>query len=234
MNGEMDLEKLVIQPTWRDMLMDLVIEEKLDPWNIDIIEVTEKYMDRVRGLQSLDLRVPANIILAAAILLRFKSETLKLEEEVQVMNEETYISEDQNPTDVPILSLRTRIPPKRRVSLGELIGALTEVIESQKKRAEKIFQPRPIMSIEIPKETMEKRMHDVLERVRKAADSEGVLVFSDLLQEKTTAETIFVLLPLLHLAQDRFVDVKQEKMFGEIFITVLRDKHGRKRPEKNN
>ncbi|MFH0817035.1 MAG: segregation/condensation protein A, partial [Candidatus Micrarchaeota archaeon] len=171
--NEMDLEKLVVQPTWRDMLVDLVIDEKLDPWNIDITEVTEKYMDRVRGLQSMDLRIPANIILAAAILLRFKSDTLKLEEEVQVADSETYISEDHLPTEVPMLSLRTRIPPKRRVSLGELIGALSEVIEAQKRRAEKVFSPRPIMSIEIPREDIEKRMNDLLERLGEMADNEG-------------------------------------------------------------
>ncbi len=231
--NENDLEKLVVQPTWRDMLMDLVAEEKLDPWNIDITEVTEKYMDKIRDLQSMDLRVPANIILAAAILLRFKSDTLRLEEEFQEADQETYISEDHAPTEVPMLSLRTRIPPKRRVSLGELIGALSEVIEAQKKRAEKLFAPKPIMSIEIPKEDIEKRMNDLLERLGAMADAEGVLLFSDLLEKKTAQEMIFVLLPLLHLAQDRRIDIEQEKMFGEIFITILGDKHG-KRPKKNN
>jgi segregation and condensation protein A len=230
----MDLEKLVVQPTWRDMLVDLVIEEKLDPWNIDLIEVTEKYMDRVRGLVSLDLRVPANIILAAAILLRFKSETLNLEEEVQEAESETYISEEHAPFEVPMLSLKTRIPPKRRVSLGELIGALTEVIDSQKKRAEKLFQPKPIMSIEIPKEDIEKRMNALLDRLKEFADAEGVLMFSDLLEQKTSSEMIFVLLPLLHLAQDRKIDITQEKMFGEIFITILGDSHGKHRPKANN
>ena len=232
--NEMDLEKLVVQPTWRDVLMDLVIEEKLDPWNIDIVEVTEKYMDRIRDLQSLDLRVPANIILAAAILLRFKSETLKLEEEEQVVDQETYISENEQPADIPVLSLRTRIPPKRRVSLGELIGALSKVIESQKRRAAKLFEPKPIMSIEIPKADIDKRMSDLFEKVRKVADKEGVLLFSDLLEKKTAEEMVFLLLPLLHLAQDRKVDIAQEKMFGEIFITILRDEHGRQRPKANN
>lgn len=230
----MDLEKLVIQPTWRDMLMDLVIEEKLDPWNIDIIQVTEKYLERIRGLQSLDLRVPANIILAAAILLRFKSETLKLEEEQQVVEEEVYIAEEQAPTEVPLLSLRTRIPPRRRVTLGELINTLSEVIEAQRKRATRVFQPRPIMSIEIPKEDIEKRMNNLFEKVKRAADSEGMLVFSDLLERKGSDEMVFVLLPLLHLAQDGKVDIMQEKMFGEIFIRVMRETHGRKKSKANN
>ncbi|MFH1470255.1 MAG: ScpA family protein [Candidatus Micrarchaeota archaeon] len=230
----MDLEKLVIQPTWRDMLVDLVIEEKLDPWNIDITEVTEKYMDRIRGLQSMDLRVPANIILAAAILLRFKSDTLKLEEEFQMADSETYISSDEAPVEVPMLSLRTRIPPKRRVSLGELIGALTGVIEAQKRRAEKIFHPKPIMSIEIPKEDIEQRMNDLLSRLGQVADAEGVLMFSELLEKRSAEEIVFVLLPLLHLAQDRKIDITQEKMFGEIFITILREKNGRKGSKENN
>ncbi len=231
--NEMELEKLVVQPTWRDMLIDLVTEEKLDPWNIDITEVTEKYMDKIRDLQSLDLRVPANIILAAAILLRLKSETLRLEEEIQGADSETYISEEQSPLEIPMLSLKTRIPPKRRVSLGELIGALSEVIEAQKKRAERIFDPKPIMSIEIPKQDIEKRMKDLLDKMKAQADAEGVILFSDLLESKSGEEKVFLLLPLLHLAQDRFLDIAQEKMFGEIFITLLRDNHG-KRAKTNN
>ncbi len=230
---EMDLEKLVVQPTWRDLLMNLVVEEKLDPWNIDIIQVTEKYLERIRNLQSVDLRIPANIILAAAILLRFKSETLKLEEEQQVVEEEVYIG-DEPASEIPVLSLKTRIPPKRRVSLGELINTLSEVIEAQKKRAEKAFKPKPIMSIEIPKEDIEKRMKDLFERVQNRADSEGMLMFSDLLEKRNSHETIMMLLPLLHLAQDRKIDIMQEKMFGDIFIRILREKHGTTRPKKNN
>jgi chromatin segregation and condensation protein Rec8/ScpA/Scc1 (kleisin family) len=61
-----------------------------------------------------------------------------------------------------------------------------------------------------------------------------MLLFSDLLEKKTREEAIFVLLPLLHLAQDRKIDIKQEKMFGEIFITILRERHGKGRPEANN
>ncbi|MFH1448787.1 MAG: segregation/condensation protein A [Candidatus Micrarchaeota archaeon] len=230
---QMDLEKLVVQPTWRDVLMDLVIEEKLDPWDIDIIQVTEKYLKKIQTLQSLDLRIPANIILAAAILLRFKSETLKLVEEEQVVTEEVYVGDEGAPTEVPILSLRTRIPPKRRVNLNELINTLSEVIDAQKRRASNAFRPRPIMSIEIPKEDIEERMNSLFDRVKEIADDEGLLLFSDLVCKKGSREVVMLLLPLLHLAQNRKIDLMQEKMFGEIFIRILGKDHGNESKTNN-
>ena len=80
-----DLEHLVKQPTWKEMLLDLVVKEQLDPWNIDIGLIAEKYVKHIREMQTLDLHIPANLILAASILLRFKSDAVRLEEEEQVV-----------------------------------------------------------------------------------------------------------------------------------------------------
>ena len=134
---KVDLEQLVAQPTWREMLLDLVVSEKLDPWNIDLVDIASRYLERVRKLQKLDLRVPANLILAASILLRFKSDALRFEEEEQVVEQQTFIDEAQAPVEIPMLSLRTRIPRKRKVTLNELMSALEEVFEEQRKRQEK-------------------------------------------------------------------------------------------------
>ena len=134
MEDKIDLEHLVAQPTWREMLLDLVASEKLDPWNIDIVDIAGRYLVRIRNLQMMDLHVPANLILAASILLRFKSDALKFEEEEQVVEQEVFIDEQKVPVEIPMLSLRTRIPPKRKVTLDELVNALEEVFEEQKIR----------------------------------------------------------------------------------------------------
>jgi segregation and condensation protein A len=217
--GKVDLEQLVAQPTWREMLLDLVVSEKLDPWNIDLVDITSKYLERVRKLQKLDLRVPANLILAASILLRFKSDALRFEEEEQVVEQQTFIDEMQPPVEIPMLSLRTRIPRKRKVSLNELMTALEEVFEDQKRRQEKPVI-RESLVINIPQYDITQRMKEIYTKVKKTADASGLVTFSSLLKEKSREEIIYTLLPILHLAQDGKLSVFQEKFFGEIFIQL--------------
>ena len=229
MKGEdLRLEKLVEFPTWREMLLDLVAAKRLDPWNIDIVEVTSGYIDRINKMEMLDLRVPANLILAAAILLRFKSDALRFEEEAQVIVEETFVDEDAGPEVIPVLELKTRIPPTRMVTLDELLLAMEKVFDEQKKReehAQKIEIPS-VINIQLPEFNIEQRMATVYERVLEEKDSEGLSTFSAILSDRSALGIITTLLPLLHLVQDRKLTIFQEKFFGEIFIRVKEEAKG--------
>jgi len=60
--------------TWQSLLMDLIRVENMDPWDIDVSELSKKYIETVKGLQKTDLRVSGKVLLAAAILLRIKSQ----------------------------------------------------------------------------------------------------------------------------------------------------------------
>ncbi|MFA5077548.1 MAG: ScpA family protein [Candidatus Micrarchaeia archaeon] len=236
LSGEdMKLEKIVALPTWREMLLDLVATRKLDPWNIDIVEITGSYLERIKKLEMRDLRVPANLILAAAILIRFKSDALRFEEETQVVEEQTYVEEEGEPSVIPVLELKTRVPPRRMVTLDELLVAMERVFDEQKKREEKasrIAIPE-VINIQLPEFNMERKMEDVYSRILSHKDSEGLATFSGILGSKAPMETITTLLPLLHLVQDRKVSIFQEKFFGEIFIRVREKEEGKER-KKND
>ncbi len=225
---DVKLEKIVALPTWREMLLDLVATKKLDPWNIDIVEITTSYIERIRKMEMLDLRVPANLILAAAILVRFKASALRFEEEAQEVVEETYVEEDASPEVIPVLELKTRIPPKRMVTLDELLLAMEKVFDEQKKREEKAqrIEIPAVINIHLPEFNIEQRMLEVYERVLAEKDSEGLATFSGILREKTPVEVVSTLLPLLHLVQDRKLSIFQEKFFGEIFIRVKEELQG--------
>ncbi|MEM4633601.1 MAG: ScpA family protein [Candidatus Anstonellaceae archaeon] len=227
--GDVRLEKIVEFPTWREMLLDLVDSRQLDPWNIDIVEIAAGYIERIRNMEMLDLRIPANLILAAAILIRFKSEALSFEEE-QVPVEETYVSEEGGePEVIPMLELKTRIPPKRMVTLDELLLAMEKVFEEQRKREERASKAElpAVINIPLPEFDIEQRMEEVYKKVLENRDSEGLATFSSLLRSHDAEEIIATLLPLLHLAQDRKIALFQEKFFGEIFISIKEDgKHG--------
>jgi len=221
---KLDLERLVSQPTWKEMLLDLVVKEHLDPWNIDVGVISEKYLTSIKKLQMLDLHIPANLILAASILLRFKSDAVKLEEEVQSIEPETFIGDGQ-PVEIPMLTLKTRIPPKRKVTLDELVQALEEVFDDQKHRED--LRNRPVieerMVVALPEFNIEREMEEVFSRVQSKADAEGLVTFSGLLKDDSRQEKIYTLLPLLFLSQSGRVNIFQEKFFGEIFVQILKE-----------
>lgn len=228
-----DLETFVAKPTWREMLFDLVATQKLDPWNIDVGVVTEKYLEKIRALKTLDLHLPANIILAASILLRFKSDSLRFQEEVQEAIDETYIEENAV-IDIPMISLRTRIPPKRTITLQELVSAMETVIQDQKRRQEKPIIEPEIIAIELPSYNLEEKMGELMEKIRQTADAEGLVTFTSLIAEKQPRTIVETLLPLLHLSQEARIMLIQEKIFQEIFIQMIGDgtaKPKRKRGE---
>lgn len=232
---DMRLEKIVEYPTWREMLLDLVSANQLDPWNIDIVLITSNYIERIKKMEMLDLRVPANLILAAAILIRFKSDALRFEEEAQVSTEETYVPEEGGEAEtIPMLELKTRIPPKRMVTLDELLLAMEKVFDDQKKREEKAakIEIPAVINIQLPEFNIEQRMDDVYRRIVEAKDVEGLTTFNAILKTHEAFEVIATLLPMLHLAQDKKISIFQEKFFGEIFIRVREGNKKSKEEEK--
>lgn len=58
------------------ILVDMAKRGKIDPWNIDILDVTEKYLQRMIELKSLNLRVASRTLLFASILCRLQSNVL--------------------------------------------------------------------------------------------------------------------------------------------------------------
>ena len=40
------------EPTWKELIIELVDKNKLNPWEIDIVQIVDNYMDAVRGMKS--------------------------------------------------------------------------------------------------------------------------------------------------------------------------------------
>lgn len=58
------------------ILVDMAKQGKIDPWHIDILDVTEKYLQRMIELKSLNLRIASRTLLFASILCRLQSNVL--------------------------------------------------------------------------------------------------------------------------------------------------------------
>lgn len=218
----MDLPSIVRKPSWKQLLCELVVSEKLDPWDIDITRVADGFFKMVKSMEKTDFHIPANIILACAILLKYKSNALRVfEEPAEAFEEpEPLVFEDEG--EIPALRIKARIPPKAHISLDELIGEMEKAMKyDDVEMAPRVrAKHRETVEITLPDYDIEKEMKDLYSRMENKADSEGLVLFSSLVSKSTPVETVLTLAPLLHLAQEKAVGLKQDAMWGEIFIKV--------------
>ncbi len=215
---EEDIEKMILKPTWKEMLLEMIATERLDPWNIDITILADNFLHRVRNMKTLELHVPANLIVATAILLKYKSNILKIIENVPV--EETCIEEPYTSEEIPKLELVSRIPPKGPITLEDIIKEMERVMTYDNPTVPKPKKIEEIITIFTPKFDIDERMSIVFTHLKQKADKEGWVMFSELLKNKSTEEIIDTLIPLLHLSQRKIVDLRQDDFFGEIFIRL--------------
>ncbi|NJE41700.1 ScpA family protein [Thermococcus sp. GR6] len=204
-----------------DILLQLVQMGKVDPWNIDIVDLTEKYIERLREMKELDLRVSARAILAASILVRMKSEALLYaDEEDEEEKHEEHIRVEVEPL----------APPLRRVeryyTFDDLLDALMDALEEAEKR-----KPRKKKKVEIEEEIfvvddfrvdIEKHVNRLHEIVRKLySETREPIRFWDLVFDPTPKIVARTFLYLLFLSNMGKVELVQEEPFGEIYIVPV-------------
>ena len=60
-----------------EILVQMARQGKIDPWNIDIIDITDKYLTHLFQSKSQNLRLTGRTLLFASILLKLKSNILE-------------------------------------------------------------------------------------------------------------------------------------------------------------
>ena len=81
------LELIINGSDFESVLKEIIVEEGLDPWNIDIVKLADSMLKYLSELEDVNFRIPARFILVSAVLLRLKSESL-VEKEVEVRDPE--------------------------------------------------------------------------------------------------------------------------------------------------
>ncbi|MBI2147147.1 segregation/condensation protein A [Candidatus Woesearchaeota archaeon] len=225
--------------TWKSLLLDLVKSEEMDPWDIDISELTKQYIKMLKEMKEANLRISGKVVLAAAILLRIKSNRLVEEDIAQFdgllagTDEQALLADDTGQPGQPFdrsrykglrLIPKTPQPRKRKVSIYDLISALEKALEVEKRRKLRIPS---LIKLELPtkkidiNEIMGKVYARILTIFRK--DEEKKITFNQLVgKESDKHGKIYTFIPLLHLTNQRKIDLEQEVPFGEIDVKVLK------------
>jgi segregation and condensation protein A len=230
--------------TWQTIIHELVKNEQMDPWDIDVSVITHKYIEMLRELKDHDFRVSGKVLLAAAILLKMKSHKLVGEDlseldrllvGVEDEMDELSFEENNGPhmiEEIPKLIPRTPQPRKRKVSIYDLVDALERALEVKKRR---LIHSIPPLNLEAPKKKKDitEIIRDVYSRIKIffMGPIKSKLTFVKLLPSKSKEDKVHTFIPLLHLAQQDKIELSQEVPFGEIEI-MLKKKEGQA-PQSN-
>jgi segregation and condensation protein A len=210
------------------MLVDLVLSEELDVWDLDIAQIAQRFLEEVRAMASLNLRLSGKTLLASAFLLRLKSDNLlpaeEAPEEGELLFDFLFQEEETEGGGEGIILLE---PPMRRraerkATLFELVAALQRALSEEMIRRNFPREPREVQKLVIPvdEESIKERVARLYERIRKMAQGQDAVRFTDLLSHRRREEIVEVLLSLLYLDSQRRITIWQEELFGEIFITL--------------
>ena len=210
------MQTIIAGSDWQEVLSSIVIDEGLNPEDVDITRLADFFMIHMQRLKVFDFRIPARFVLVAAILLRMKCEILlETESEKEVKGEEIPpLNIDNVPQLLPPIERR----PTRKVTLTELILALNKTMEFKERKESKHLRMRQAIETLIePEEDVEVRIKDVFSNVLR----HGTLMkFSDLLPAWRRAEIVRIFMPLLYLSVRGKVELVQEEIFKDIFIHV--------------
>ena len=222
-----DLVDLIDQPAWKTILIEMVRTERMDPWSIDIAALAEKYLKKINALTGTDLRLPANAILASAILLKFKANVLRVSE---IEDEEDFLLQKQAMTPEERAEFEALIPDLKsirkikegKVSLEELVTSIERMLQTAKKTKDhNILRERTKFKLPFSDFQIDKEMDRVFKVIEKNADSQGMIVFSRLVKESDSAQSIVRnFIPCLFLTNKGRINMWQDVFFGEIFISM--------------
>jgi len=214
--------------TWQSLILDLVRVQNMDPWDIDVSKLSQEFIGMLKKMQELDLRISGKVVLAAAILLKMKSNYL-MERDImnfdKLMHPEEYsedaLYEEPKRLDIDLSKVRliprTPQPRKRKVSIYELVEALKLALEVKNRR-------RQILdSIQIPLPEKKVDISIIIEQlyknIEKILDIEGTMTFSQLIPTNKKEDILNAFIPILHLSNQQKIDLYQQEHFGEIEIT---------------
>lgn len=202
--------------TWEGLIRDIIYSEGLDPWDINISILTKKYLDALKILKKLDIKISGKFLLAAAILLRMKADYLFPKEKEESKEEEFF--EDVNYEIYPNIPQ----PRKRKVTVEELISALRKAIVVSERRKFRKKQREVKMKLELKKINLKEKIttlyKKIIELLRKFKISE--IPFSKLTPSNDREDIIWTFIPLIHLANKGKIKLRQEEEFGEIYVST--------------
>jgi len=220
--------------SWQSIIYDLIKTEQLDPWDIDLGILAQKYVTTIQQLEDADFFISSKVLLACSLLLRLKSEIL-INSYIQDLNDALYGRKDEkryelerieiDEDELPILTPRTPMARHKKVTLKELMKALDHAINTENRRIKKEIKGRQaqksILAVMpkgnfVPLKIRVKSIFGIVDNHLKQGNDH--MKFSHLAESKEEKLASFV--PILHLSNRGKIFLRQPVHFQDIHMTL--------------
>ncbi|MDH4123076.1 MAG: hypothetical protein OEV21_03215 [Thermoplasmata archaeon] len=224
---------------------ELVVGNKMNPWEIDLIEFSKMYLQKVKKTEDINLLVAGRLVLMAWEIFRMQTEDLLIRVDKPDTMENYFdgwdtdaiqlYSEIGQPSGaieimnggIQLTEAARRAPTERQVSLVELLDAFEEAKHEVAVRAEisKYLQKYKPKDFDdgAHKDTLEQDITSTWERILQIGP--GSIPLIDL-THGGIEDTVAVFVSILFLANMGKISVWQEKPpYGEIFVEIADKKN---------
>jgi segregation and condensation protein A len=221
-------------------VFELVVNQQMNPWDINLIEFSKMYLARVRKASELNLIIAGKIVYMAWEILKLQSEQVLQRvdrpEQVEMMfdgwnpdNLDIFVDPFELGTGEMMLHTeempideKVRRRAERPVTLIDLLDAFEEAKKESDIRQElsKFMQKyrRPEFDDKAHKENLEEDIALVWERIQKCG--QGSVPITDL-YATGKEDRVKVFISILFLARMGKIQIWQEKLpYGEIFMEL--------------
>jgi segregation and condensation protein A len=222
-----------------EILVQMAERGEIDPWNVNIIEVTDKFLTEMERQRTLDLRVSGRTLFYAATMLRIKSDYLATEEDDEEPEPEPFGAdigeEDESGHRNPLVFLEHEINRrldrksmrKQPITLYDLISVLRNAEKEDRRRQreshirDEIWYADDIVSI-AHEEGYHESIDEILEHCQDCLASRDSVTLREVAGRLGRTITQ-VYIPLLFLMHEGRLGLRQETFFGDVFIEISCD-----------
>ena len=219
-----------------EILVKMAERGEIDPWNVDITEVTDRFFVEMEKQEMLDLRLSARTLLYAATLLRIKSDYLKdrswgFEEEddggdIPDSPEDDGPSRIHNPVQLLEHEITRRLERKsmrkQPITLYDLINLLRNAEKEERRRQREVWSYDGLVYTEevVSIAHEEAYQENAMEVLTCCVDcvSQGRKVTLSEIANRLKWPVVHVFIPLLFLMHEGYLEISQDTFFGEVYI----------------
>ncbi len=230
-NEKKIVDLMLADYSWEQVVYDIIASQGLDPWNLDLNILSQSFLSYMKKIEELDFRIPAKYVIISSVILRMKSDNMRLLD-IPSEGAETDMDEDNfqpefNQLALPkgfnmsLFNAQERRRPTKQLMVTDLIFALRKVMSNKEIREMKIAAAKS--KIQISTDSIIERINSVYDKINSMlgrAKQEEV-PFSQVVDKWERQSVVQHFLPLIYLENEKKVNCRQEEFFNEIYIKKL-------------